>query len=857
MTRILQLVRGASMCVSRFARGVATWFQRPERLVFLLLGGMAAASLALAFVGAERALALAKDYAVGALAGLAILCVVACSRMLGRPALLALHLGFAFVLGGWVVNEVAGVPDKNITLSDPELIKLYGAEMARQQRWTCVAQVDQGFAFGLDKFEISYYPGTNVVSQYTSHGYIPYYSSSSDGTLHYEKVDISVNHPLVRNGWWVYQSGWNVQNGIEPETGEEVMVLDPHKNKPFFVTILHCVKDVGLPLVAFGGVLLLLGGLRLIAFKGRTSPGESRICAGNGSRGWLADMWQGKTASTGQVLAVRALYALVLLAVAVALVRHGFSKVHTPTQSMCEYLVCAAALMPVLMSVCAKVDGRGPLPVDPALLAFALLPVVLFMNGGVSRLTVALWDSFSLSRACVYVLCYIILFTWAQRKGNGDRRGIAPLLLGLGILLGLMHAGLPSELQREQCLYDLPLCFTAVVLYFPSWRKEMLRALYALVFLGLVAMLVRRGCSTGNFPLQDMRECLMCMVALVPVITYVGAKMDGRESLLAGSVLVALMAPVMLYLDGNVAHVVPKERLYYAPHVCAGVLGYVLAVWTAAVSGRRPAGIRFTLMTLVLVMGLMHWGFAQEGDLPPLNYKLNYQLMLCLYDVLVCLAVLMVYFPSMRKVTVRALCLLVFLGTVAMLVHRGHAAGHPPMQNMYEFLICTAALLPVLTLISALWDRQNTLLVDMALLALVLLPVAFFMDGKVKLLMPALQSPLFVPHVGAYVIGYILLVRAALGAGRRLVGLGFFLITAGLVLGALWGKICWGNWWQFDPKEMWSLATWLFYAAYFHLRARLPRWADRVFLVVGALLAVLTLTWASLSSIFSGQHSYA
>ena len=179
------------------------------------------------------------------------------------------------------------------------------------------------------------------------------------------------------------------------------------------------------------------------------------------------------------------------------------------------------------------------------------------------------------------------------------------------------------------------------------------------------------------------------------------------------------------------------------------------------------------------------------------------------------------------------------------------------MQNMYEFLICTAALLPVLTFVSARWDRQNTLLVDSILLALVLMPVGFFMDGSVKRLMPALQSPFFVPHVGAYVIGYILLVRAAMGAGRRLVGLGFFLLTLGLVLGAWWGKVCWGHWWQFDPKEMWSLATWLLYAAYFHLRPRLSPRADRILLVAGALMVVLTLTWINLSRLFSGMHSYA
>jgi len=208
-------------------------------------------------------------------------------------------------------------------------------------------------------------------------------------------------------------------------------------------------------------------------------------------------------------------------------------------------------------------------------------------------------------------------------------------------------------------------------------------------------------------------------------------------------------------------------------------------------------------------------------------------------------------------VVARVLYAVVFAGAVAMLVHRGFATGHPPMQNMYEFLMCTAALVPVLTWVSRRFDGQDTLFVDAFLLMLVMVPVGFVMDGQVKKLMPALQSPFFVPHVGAYVLGYILLVRAALGAGRRLVGLGFFLLTLGLVLGATWGKVCWGHWWQFDPKEMWSAATWFVYLAYFHLRPRLSVRAERWFLLAGAAMIVLTLTWINLSRIFTGVHSYA
>ena len=204
---------------------------------------------------------------------------------------------------------------------------------------------------------------------------------------------------------------------------------------------------------------------------------------------------------------------------------------------------------------------------------------------------------------------------------------------------------------------------------------------------------------------------------------------------------------------------------------------------------------------------------------------------------------------------------LVFAGTVAMLIHRGLSTGHAPLQNMYEFLMCSSAFIPLGTFVGLRGQdektAQRTLLVDAFLQMFVLLPVCFFMDGRVKHLMPALQSPFFIPHVGAYVIGYILLVRAALGVGVRTVATGFFLLTLGLVLGATWGKVCWGHWWQFDPKEMWSLATWLVYAAYFHLRPYLSVRAQRAFLIAGAVMVVLTLTWINLSRIFTGMHSYA
>ena len=119
---------------------------------------------------------------------------------------------------------------------------------------------------------------------------------------------------------------------------------------------------------------------------------------------------------------------------------------------------------------------------------------------------------------------------------------------------------------------------------------------------------------------------------------------------------------------------------------------------------------------------------------------------------------------------------------------------------------------------------------------------------------PALQSPLMAPHVAAYAGSYLIMIFAAFGIGRRFASLGFCLMTFGLVLGALWGKFCWGDYWQYDPKEMWGLATWLTYLACFSVGDR-PR-LKAALNVVGVILILLTATLANFSRLFHGLHSY-
>jgi cytochrome c-type biogenesis protein CcsB len=52
----------------------------------------------------------------------------------------------------------------------------------------------------------------------------------------------------------------------------------------------------------------------------------------------------------------------------------------------------------------------------------------------------------------------------------------------------------------------------------------------------------------------------------------------------------------------------------------------------------------------------------------------------------------------------------------------------------------------------------------------------------------------------------------------RLIGFGFPLLTIGVISGAIWANEAWGQYWCWDPKEVWSLITWTIFAAYLHSR---------------------------------------
>ena len=90
----------------------------------------------------------------------------------------------------------------------------------------------------------------------------------------------------------------------------------------------------------------------------------------------------------------------------------------------------------------------------------------------------------------------------------------------------------------------------------------------------------------------------------------------------------------------------------------------------------------------------------------------------------------------------------------------------------------------------------------------------------------------------------------------RVIGLGFPLLTIGIIAGAVWANEAWGSYWSWDPKETWALITWLVFAAYLH--ARITRgWQGRKPAILAASgFVVVWVCYLGVNLLGKGLHSY-
>ncbi|MFD1018536.1 c-type cytochrome biogenesis protein CcsB [Thalassobacillus hwangdonensis] len=92
----------------------------------------------------------------------------------------------------------------------------------------------------------------------------------------------------------------------------------------------------------------------------------------------------------------------------------------------------------------------------------------------------------------------------------------------------------------------------------------------------------------------------------------------------------------------------------------------------------------------------------------------------------------------------------------------------------------------------------------------------------------------------------------------RAVAIGFPVFTLGaLIFAMIWAQQAWDRFWGWDPKEVWALITWFFYAAFLHLRlSRGWHGTKSAWLAVGG-FAIIMFNLIAVNLVIAGLHSYA
>jgi len=221
-------------------------------------------------------------------------------------------------------------------------------------------------------------------------------------------------------------------------------------------------------------------------------------------------------------------------------------------------------------------------------------------------------------------------------------------------------------------------------------------------------------------------------------------------------------------------------------------------------------------------------------------------------------------------------------------VVRYFSVGYTPITSNHE-AVSFFALSVCLCYLSFRWRYQvKNFGVFVSPIIFALMLVAYFSPTKVTELSPVLQSLWLPVHASIAILANAFLALAFCGGimyllqereikgkhfgiiysrlpslesldhlNNHCLAAGFTLLTLGIITGSLWAKQAFGAYWQWDPKETWSLITWFIYAAILHQRFT-SGWRRRkaaIMAVVG--FAVVLFTFWGVNFMLGGIHSYA
>ena len=226
--------------------------------------------------------------------------------------------------------------------------------------------------------------------------------------------------------------------------------------------------------------------------------------------------------------------------------------------------------------------------------------------------------------------------------------------------------------------------------------------------------------------------------------------------------------------------------------------------------------------------------------------------------------------------------MLVFFAALTYCEHLRYViSGTLPMANGYETMLFVAWIVMLVSLILSF--RFRILLTCGFLMSGFFLLVSHIsqMDPQITHIMPVLNSPLLSIHVSIIMMAFALLsltficgitaliVRlinrnaATIMLALQQLSLLFLYPAAttlgiGIFVGAIWANASWGQYWGWDPKEVWALITFMVYAAALHPKT-LPALRRPTTFHVFMVLAFLTIimTYFGVNYFLGGMHSYA
>tara|TARA_Y100000766_G_C18860537_1_gene582993 strand:+ start:104 stop:1033 length:930 start_codon:yes stop_codon:yes gene_type:complete len=259
---------------------------------------------------------------------------------------------------------------------------------------------------------------------------------------------------------------------------------------------------------------------------------------------------------------------------------------------------------------------------------------------------------------------------------------------------------------------------------------------------------------------------------------------------------------------------------------------------------------------------------------------------------------------------VRTLTVLVNIFIALQLILRWFISGHFPISNLYESLYF---LVWGISFGQLLIEREyKTPIISSIAIPIELMTIAFacfVLPEDLRLssnLVPALRSSWLVMHVSVVMLSYAALIMGSLlsasvlfinknqplqirssstGIGGfkvsnsyslnniiepiefthseeldtlsyRSILVGFVLLTLGLISGAVWANEAWGTWWSWDPKETWAFISWMFYAAYLHMRISRGWQGRKPALLATTGFFIVLICYIGVNFLGIGLHSY-